>query len=350
MKFFNKKNSSKPVSVTRRNSAGRSLVAGSVLLLVSVAGAGFYAGWSYRDGRTEEQVRRVSDIVVDRPIVVTEQPEMEVSDMPNILGLPIVDARQVLSGAGIELSVVTEEPQPFGGESGIVLSQDPAPGTPPPSAVTLTLSQATAVPDMVGADLEVASQILEDLGVRVVAVPVYVAGATEGTVLSSSPVAGEPLSTELTVEVASEGSAVFLSDLKAVDSDCRYRDVSVNGTAWNDAIECAPRYEESKESDYLLNREIDTFSATIGISDRSEAGVSLRYEVFVDGTSVFETTLGYGQTAVVDVSTQGALRLTFRTTRVNAVEDCCNVSAVWANAKFHGSQEAVDRLIAESTT
>jgi NPCBM/NEW2 domain-containing protein/PASTA domain-containing protein len=339
-----------PVRQPKPRASGRRLrVAGLALLVLGAAGIGAWGGWTVRDRVDDEPVPAAIDVSVDRPVLVLDAPTDVAGAMPSVVGLSVEQARQALSDAGIDIAGVSEVVTPFAGPGGMVVAQDPRGSTPAPDAVTLTLSQPTAVPEMVGARIEDARDVLTDLGVRIDITTEYVAGQPEGAVLASDPGPGEPLPTELHLRVAEAASSVFLADLPAITSQCSIGDATVNASDQSASLVCSPAYDQPEVAEYVLNRQIENFEATIGIDDRSEVGVPIRFRVLVDDQVAFDATVTYGTSQEITIPVSAALRVTLETARTGAdLEDCCDTAAVWGGARLTGGLDAVTRLFEES--
>jgi len=203
---------------------------------------------------------------------------------------------------------------------------------------------------MVGANLDDVRAVLTDLGVRIDVTTTYVPGQDEGTVLESTPAAGDQLPTELSLEVAEAASSVFLADLRANTSDCSIDDAIVNAQDQVGSIVCSPGYDDVEAVEFVLNREVDQFAATIGLDDRSEVGAPTLFRVLVDGSIALEVVMTYGASQDVTVPVGGALRLRLETSRYDTPENCCDTDAVWGSARLLGGLDAVTRIFDESNS
>ena len=114
--------------------------------------------------------------------------------LPRVLELPEAKARQKLTELGFRPRLDGERPNDAY-PSGVVIWQDPPPGTvlPPNSVVQLVLSTGpalVAVPDVIGLNVPQATKILSAAGVRVGTVDSGAAGPEAGVVLATRPAAG----------------------------------------------------------------------------------------------------------------------------------------------------------------
>ncbi len=337
------------LSTSVRGQPGRRLrIGGAILAFAGAMGIGIWGGWQLR-ARVEEPPAAITiQAKVDRPVLVLNDESRTPGAMPSVVGLTLDQARQALMDAGV--ANISEVPAPYAGPGGQVVAQDPAGGSTSGGSATLTYSQPTAVPEMVGARVADARGVLSGLGVRIEVVTRYVAGQPEGVVLSSTPGPGEALPTEMSLEVSEAASSVFLADLRANTSDCSIDDVTLNAVDHPGSIVCSPAYDEPEVVEYVLNRAVELFEATIGIDDRSEVGVPTRFRVLVDGQPAFESTVSYGTTQDISVPVSGALRVTLEAWRADANESCCDTDAGWGSARLSGGLDAVTRLFEESNS
>lgn len=131
--------------------------------------------------------------------------------VPDVTGATLPQASKALVGAGLAVGEVAEQPSEEVA-TGLVISQDPAPGEllEPGATVALTVSSGpalVAVPDVVGMTPEDATTALENAGL---AVEEYVAdgpvdpdagNADVGRVYRQTPAAGAKVQRGTTVEI-----------------------------------------------------------------------------------------------------------------------------------------------------
>jgi hypothetical protein len=324
------------------------IVGGSfvVMALLTAGGAG---GWWLRDQTREPLPPPQIAVSVDRPIVNVDSENAVASDgMPDIVGLSIEQARTVLGDAGIDPAPVVEDPVPFVGESGIVVSQDPAPRSSPDGTITLQISTTAAMGDLVGVPHEAARETLVGVGARVIVERRYDPTATVGAVLTTDPPAGGVIEDDVVLTVADSPSAVFLADLRAVTGTCTIDDSTIAGTAFPSGIVCKPNLDRVVSAEYILNGRVSMFEATVGLADRGQIDVPVTFRVLADNVVFHETTLGFGASEPLSIPIQGKLRLRLDVVRAAALDASGDVRAVWGNAKLVGSSTDIDDLIAES--
>jgi beta-lactam-binding protein with PASTA domain len=124
------------------------------------------------------------------------------SVVPDVRGSPEAAARDALAKAGLKATVrdVPADPK----QDGIVVGQDPAPGTlqPPGSAVTIAVGRSVVVPNVVGSSQARAQDVLANAGLGVIVVRTHVAFPLPN-VQSQNPPAGTrvPLGTPVRIEI-----------------------------------------------------------------------------------------------------------------------------------------------------
>lgn len=111
--------------------------------------------------------------------------------VPSVLGQPYASAEATLQAAGFRVRREAEVPHPTAA-GGIVVWQDPPPDMrlPASAVVRLTVStgpEATAVPDVVNLDFELARSVLREAGFVLGGVDSVASLTTPGTVLATRP-------------------------------------------------------------------------------------------------------------------------------------------------------------------
>jgi len=313
--------------------------------VVALLGAGAVGGWWLRE-QTDDGPAELT-IAVDRPVADAAVGQDIADGAPNVIGLDADAARQVMFDAGLGADDVEVVDVPAAGSPGVIVRQQPMPGSPVDGEVVLGVSVAADMPDLVGQTEAEARAVLEELGARIVVDAVYRDRAEEGAVLSTSPAAGEAVPLDVTVQVAAPPSSVYLATLEAVDSDCYEDDVEINGEALPSSLLC-DLGDEASGSDYALNRQVSRLQGTLGQSDESDLGFRVRFVVTADGRTLFDRTLPFGQGVPIDLDLVGVLRIQLRAVLVG-VGDCCpDVTAGFGSARLVGAPDAIDAIIDRS--
>jgi hypothetical protein len=324
--------------------------AGWALLVVGLLGAGITGGWVLRGWLAEPEVR-VEAPVIDRPVVVAEAAD-GAGGTPNVLGLAESDARQVFANLGIGGDDLVVEEVPAAGQAGLVVGQQPEPGAELAGSATLLVSVAATVPEVVGLQEAEARDTLAALGARVVVERVYRDTAAEGTVVAVAPAAGEPLVDAATLQVAGAPSSVFLADLEPVESGCGTVDsATVNASDVGPSLDCQAGSDQPTVAEYLLNRRVTFFEATVGIDDRTSAPAAAVVRVLVDGAVAAEQRIEFGAATPLRVPVSGGLRLRIEVVFADPTGECCpdRPDVILGDARLVGGPDAIDALIAESS-
>ncbi len=276
--------------------------------------------------------------------VVVGQPagEAVVSPLvPDVRGLTEADARQVLADHGLTEARVVVTPMAHVEAPGVVVRQEPAHGASLPALITLLVAQAGPMPDLVGKTEAEARTTAIAMGADPSVVRLYSPGLAVGRVVSSQPAAGEPLSAQMTLTVASPPASRPLAEIKQ-DGSCGSVDARLNGKAYPTSVGCDARSGRVQESVYLLNRQVGRLTASLGIDDRATPGARAAVTITGDGNQLFTGTAEYGGTVTVDADTAGVLRLVITVERVDAGTD--SARAVLGDAALAGSAEGLASL------
>jgi len=111
-----------------------------------------------------------------------------------VLGLPIAEAEQRLTGLGFKVAIQGDEPDPDI-PAGAVVWQDPPPDLVVPQGTTVTLTRSSGpaqvpIPDVADFELEAAVKVLLASGLKLGDVDTVASAADAGTVLRTRPGAG----------------------------------------------------------------------------------------------------------------------------------------------------------------
>ena len=157
-------------------------------------------------------------------VTLTLSKGLEPVDVPDVASQTLADATNALSGRGLSIAVAERVPSDQIAP-GVILSQNPAAGSPLArgSTVDVTVSAAAptvAVPDVGGRSASDASAILRQAGFRSDVEYVVDPGATAGAVLKQSPDRGSQAKKHATVtlSVAAPGSVPDVTGKSAGDA------------------------------------------------------------------------------------------------------------------------------------
>ncbi len=316
------------------------LVLGGLALLVWAGALGWYLHeWT---GRGDVAV------LVDRPVQVYAPEAVSEGTVPNVVGLTEDEAQRVLSDAGIALGSVHTHVVPAVGPSGLVVRQSPPSGvTVGQGMLTLEVSGPAAMPDLEGEPEAEAKEALSAFGARVAVVTEYQPGATEGSVLSTEPPAGERIVDKATLHVAEPLSSVFLTQLEPVESSCRTAEQAVvAGESQTEAIVCLPQPGENQRSiGYVLGGEIESLRVNLGLDDSGNAESPVEFRVLADGHQILNRRVQFGESLPVEVPLLGKYQLELQTVAVGTTAPGApEVRAAFGEPRLVGSRSAVDRI------
>ncbi|MDO5082930.1 MAG: PASTA domain-containing protein [Arachnia propionica] len=302
-------------SVNRSGGAGKKVktrtalrkisLAAFALWTVSCLALGVILGWGVHDrvqaGRTTAG-----------PSVI-EIPALEQSDgfaMPDLRGLPLPDAKQVIVDGGADVDLIDVLEVEWGGQAGLVISQDPVSGEQVAARIQLQVSKQATMPDLVGMSELEAVDRLKTLGVEAVVEQRFDLAARTGTVLEASVSAGEVLPTVVNLVVAQPGAAVYLAQLKMADGGCSGRDGRINGRGYPNSTECRSGTSQNPSTGvWLLDRKVHQLTGVIGVDDRGKVDAAVQVIITGDGKELVNATATYANPVEVSVSVKDVLRL-----------------------------------------
>jgi hypothetical protein len=327
---------------------------GTALLLVGLTVSSASAGWWLNDQLQSPGLPEIAvQVEQPRPAAVGPAEVGGGTVAPDLYGIAENEAALAAVDAGVPREAIVAEPIPAIGPPGYVVDQRPLPGEPVDDELRLAVSQETVVPDVVGLEMEAARAVLEQLGARVTTSPVYDPDETPGVVVTSEPAAGTSTAEldAVTLTVAGVGSAVMLTQLRALEGSCRYGAVTIDGTGYSDALTCGAGLPTSVV--YQLNRRIDRFETVVGLPDRGPDDVAVNVVILAgDETSGYEQLaqfeVSYGQPVPIEVATTGHLRLRIDLAPANEDERRSGLEVALTDGVFIGSDAAVDQLVAET--
>lgn len=308
------------------------IAGGAVAVALALALGGVALGWWAANQTLIAGQQNPTDEPGAAPVIALE------SAMPDVRGLTPDEAAQVLADSGFAASIIAFEDAPSGLPEGTVVVQSPVFGTPSPRAITIGVAVPTTMPPLTGADRQEAIATLSDLGVAVTVVFQYDAKATLGSVLSTSPAAGESLGDTATVTLSTTGSSIALGELRRLNGDCRTTgQVTLRGTEYPSAVECHADPEASTTT-WSPGAKGDLFTAVAGIDDDATPGTSATVEILADGAAVKTENVTFGKPVELSVPVTGVVQLGIRVSAPTEVE------VILAGARVAGADAAIAEL------
>ena len=276
-----------------------------ILWSISCLLAGLVGGWFLNEriqaGRSEAG-----------PSVIEIPAAQQVSGlaMPDLRGMSLVDAKQVLADSGVSLPSVEISEVEWGGDAGFVVAQEPVGGEAVASAIKLRVSKPAVMPNVVGLSQTEAVEALKKLGVEVEVEERFDLASRTGTVLDASVATGEPLPSAVKVIVAQPGTAVYLSKVKVEGYGCSAFDAKINGTAYTNSVKCSSgRVSSPSKAVWLIDRKAYRLSGLVGVDDRGDLDGAVQVVITGDGVELANVTATYAKPAEVNVSVEKILRL-----------------------------------------
>lgn len=276
-----------------------------VLWSVSCLLAGLVGGW-FLNERIQAGRSEAGPSVIEIP-AAQQVPGLA---MPDLRGMGLVDAKQVLADSGVALSSIEISEVEWGGDAGFVVAQEPVGGEAVASAIKLRVSKPAVMPNVVGLSQTEAVEALKRLGVEVEVEERFDLASRTGTVLEASVATGEPLPSAVKVTVAQPGMAVYLSKVKAEGYGCSAFDAKINGTAYTNSVKCSSgRASSPSKAVWLIDRKAYRLSGLVGVDDRGDSDGAVQVVITGDGVELANVTATYAKPAEVNVSVEKVLRL-----------------------------------------
>jgi hypothetical protein len=238
------------------------------------------------------------------------EPEVESTTMPDVVGSDVEDALTELESLGVTDVAVEEEDSTE--LPGTVLGQRPAPGAAVNGPVTLVAAATPSdLPDVVGQTLREAEALLSAIGIDATVTEVLDTEGVDQTVVGQSPAGGSAYRTEVELEVSREGVSRYLMELREVEGSVSQRGtMTVDGEVYTRSVAHAlGRWSERRMAGFDLGRNFRRFDAVIGLGDAAPSDALARIEIFADGRTLFDATLGLGEIEEVSLDVEDVLRL-----------------------------------------
>ena len=278
-------------------------------------------------GADEEVASATTSVEPSDTVESTDPPEVE---MPDLIGSTEAEARAELADLGLE------EPSVSGRESfepaGTVLEQVPSDGRVVTGTISLVVAESIPpLPDFVGSAVAEVRSWAEPRGIDVQEETKLTTDQPTGVVLDQLPAAGAEASQELIVTVAAAPTIVELANLGAVNERCyKVDDISMNGTLFPQS----PFFQdcESFFAEFNLSRDWRTLKFTAGLNDNLSADGAVQLEMIVDGQSIYNETIVFGETTDVELDVTDGLRLQVVGTQLSGR----NVNVGLGNAQLLG--------------
>jgi hypothetical protein len=317
---------------------------GVVLLVAGVVGLGATLGWFLRGwipggGVGEKTVEVTRPVRIDADVASP-------GSLPNVLGLPLDEARQAYADAGVNPEQIGVESVDYVAPEGTVVTQRPAAASKlPREAVTLVLARTAKMPELIGTDADAARKQLADIGVGTTTQVRYEPAVDPGEVAGTTPAAGELATPDATLVVSEAPSSIDLSDLDPSTSGCSIGDAEVDGSTAADALVCQ-LYSDQVSAEYKINSRVTGLQGTLALADGAPSGTRVKVEIR-NGRRVVDSFVVTSKPVDIDVKTGGGRTLTVDATRADAGDE--SVSLVLVDGRMVGARSGIDALAKSST-
>lgn len=240
--------------------------------------------------------------------------------MPSLVGLQETEALELLSSVGV--NDVRSSTEPSLEPEGSVLSQLPGAGSPAIEPVTLTVAAPLPVmPDYAGTRIGDARTQLEGWGVTLTVDDVLSTEFAQGEIISTTPAAGEDIGSAVSLQVV----VAPVTGIPGVDADlveAGHNDlrrpetgpIEIGGTLFENSLYAFTSSSGVDAGDgayweFNIGKDWEFFEATIGLVDESEFEQSGRFRVILDGASIYEEDIQFGQQLPISINISEGLRL-----------------------------------------
>lgn len=328
-----------PASGSRPHPARRLLIGAVTAALAALLIAAAVGGW-WLANVTLIASNNAAAAAVPTPGAV-EVDTTGLVQMPDVRGLELATALQVLADSDIPADAITTRETPSVATKGTVVEQTPAFGTTGFTSIELTVAVPATMPALEGASRDDAVAALSALGTGVEVTYSYSKDATPGVVLSTTPGRGEPLGRTAALVISTAGSTIPLSEVPELRGRCQSRsEVAIDGRDYTTVLLCESDSTQVTDTTWMLSQSADRFTATVGIPDTGTPGTSVGFTVLLDGVVAAEGIARFGSSVPVDVACTGATQITIR---VNPTTDE-GVDIAFGAAVLYGSEDGIARL------
>lgn len=275
--------------------------------------------------------------------------------VPELVGQQESAAVEVLESLGINDYRVEERNSLR--PAGEVLDQLPSPGAAVRGSVILTVAvPLPPMPDYAGVRIGDARAELEAWGVAVVEESDLSTERPAGEVLGSLPQAGEQVGAEVVLRVAFPpvigrldiDATEVVSQTLSGSAPVRYGSVDIDGDFYENstyATSSQPRRSDMAYWEYNLSRDWEYFEAVAGLLDDSSFEQRASFRVVLDGSTIWEKGIDFGESDELSINVSGGLRLRLE---VIALGDG-PIGVGWGDAKLLGIPGNQTRADASST-
>lgn len=280
----------------------------------------------------------------------TDDPNLP-AQMPDLIGRQYDEALQSLVPHNVR---VTKRQQIAQQAAGTVIAQVPAGGSSFSQDVTLTVSVApAAVPEVTGKTYGDAQQELQQLGFKVVEVPLFDDRRTDGLVVGQDPPDGTTNAGEVRLTVVRRAVETYISDVEPVSTRQAYRfdrgTAKANGKSYSHALTVSAGSSAAADIEYDLSRQYRQLVSELGLSDESSSDLKYRVEIFGDGRQLYDQTVVLGETKSIKLDVTRVLRLRLSVTVLRST-NTSDGAVVLGDIRTQGLESEVEPSPTPSTS
>lgn len=282
-------------------------IAGALLVAGLVSGA-TVAGWAAANTLVVASSSSQDPEVVT--IALPDYDADVTSRMPDLRGLARDAALQVIADAGIPAGIVEVIERPAAGPVGLVVQQTPVFGSANPGTIVLVVSLPAEIPDGIGADAVATIARLQELGARVTQQRDYVPGAVVGTITAIDPAPGSPVPDAVTVTIADSPSTLPFGEVDTASGSAGSDDDVLVGGMLYSAATVLSSSTAGQTTAWNLGAHVVSVDGAIGVPDSADDETRLRVSVHADGRAVAEYVLGRASAEAFSWDVRGVTTLT----------------------------------------
>lgn len=232
--------------------------------------------------------------------------------MPDVIGLDQEIAATVLSNAGIDSSAVQIRERPYGTLPGLVLAQEPRPGSTGTDAAVILVAAAAPVPNAVGMSLDEALDSMAQIGAQTEIESLETLDSEANTVVRQSTSPGEILDEPIVLVVAIEPPSAILTSMRSTQSSrCSVGSVEVANTPYPSEVYCYPRDGRDASIEYEFGQRYERLRLVFALTSQSQSPGAV-LEILGDGRLLGTFSARSTQSDQIEVDVTGVNAISLR--------------------------------------
>ncbi len=270
--------------------------------------------------KTTEEATLLETTESSSPTVESSVPEEEdtPTSFPNYIGRSYDEVITELEEYGVRIIKTEKESIEPAGE---IMSQVPEGGADFDTKIELVVAiRPAGVPDVSNYSFGEAKRVLEELDFVVVEVPVIDASKSDGMIVSQEPAPGSKNAGKVTLTVARQPVTYGLPDIEHLEAQDLGNSHSLelegtfqsNGEVYSRGASVNFYGTDPAVLSFNLSYDFLDMTGTIGLSDDSPKGAKVKVEVTGDDRELFSGTVGFRETLPFKANVSDVLRLEIR--------------------------------------